>query len=185
MADLVIGRILYSLTMAVVLHLSPTLQLTYRWFMQYISLETFQISLVRKVNLATTKMALCVWGCLGLVVLQRLRNFCLLQSNILLKTQRWYCIVRRALDAWECWWWELGGGLFPESPALSLRPSSIHPHSGTHPRSHNHEKHRTKDTECNSDAFRGRKHRVELFSGPQVTEIFIVMFSRILSCNFK
>ena len=117
-------------------------------------------------------MALCVGGCLGLVVLQRLRNFCLLQSNILLKTQRWYCIVRRALDAWECWWWELGGGLFPESPALSLRPSSIHPHSGTHPRSHNHEKHRKKDTECNSDAFRGRKHRIELFSGPQATEIF-------------
>ena len=95
-------------------------------------------------------MALCVWGCLGLVVLQRLGNFCLLQSNILLKTQRWYCIVcYRALDAWECWWWELGGGLFPESPALSLRPSSIHPHSGTHPRSHNHEKHRAKNTGCN------------------------------------
>ena len=106
-------------------------------------------------------------------MLQRVGNFCLLQSNILLKTQRWYCIVCRALDAWECWWWELGGGLFPESPALSLRPSSIHPHSGTHPRSHNHEKHPTKNIECNSDAFRGRKHRVELFSGPQVTEIFI------------
>ena len=30
-------------------------------------------------------MALCVWGCLELAVLQRLGNFCLLQSNILLK----------------------------------------------------------------------------------------------------
>ena len=152
--------------------------------MQYISLETFQISLLRKVNIAATKMALCVWGCLGLAVLQRVGNFCLLQSNILLKTRRWYCIVRWALDAWECWWWELGGGLFPESPALSLRPSSIHPHSGTHPRSHNHEKHRAKNTGCNL-ILRGWKHRVELFSGPQVTEIFIVMFSSILSCNFK
>ena len=68
----------------------------------------------------------------------------------------------RALDAWECWWWELGGGLFPESPALSLRPSSIHPHSGTHPRSHNHEKHRAKNTGWNMN--RGLSHRLSPLS---------------------